>query len=69
MIWAWDIATQDPTFAHRYHAAALQQGLLLRPIGRTLYFMPPYVMDDEALQQLAQGAVAALDHTLGAPAR
>jgi adenosylmethionine-8-amino-7-oxononanoate aminotransferase len=64
MIWAWDIATEDPTFARRYHAAALQQGLLLRPIGRTLYFMPPYVMDDEALVQLAQGALAALEQTL-----
>lgn len=64
MIWAWDIATQDPGFARRYHAAALQQGLLLRPIGRTLYFMPPYVMDDEALLQLAQGALAALEQTL-----
>ena len=67
MIWAWDIATQDPTFARRYHAAALQHGLLLRPIGRTLYFMPPYVMDDEALEQLARGALAALEHTLHNP--
>jgi adenosylmethionine-8-amino-7-oxononanoate aminotransferase len=64
MIWAWDIATRDPAFARRYHAAALQQGLLLRPIGRTLYFMPPYVMDDEALVRLAQGAFAALEQTL-----
>lgn len=66
MIWAWDIATDDATFARRYHAAALQQGLLLRPIGNTLYFMPPYVMDEEACEHLARGALAALEATLKA---
>ena len=64
MIWAWDVATDDPSFARRFHRAALQQGLLLRPIGRTLYFMPPYVIDDEAIDHLVQGAVEALDRTL-----
>jgi adenosylmethionine-8-amino-7-oxononanoate aminotransferase len=64
MIWAWDVQTDDPTFARRYHRAALAQGLLLRPIGRTLYFMPPYVIDDEAIAHLVRGALAALEHTL-----
>ena len=64
MIWAWDIDTPDPTFARRYHRAALRHGLLLRPIGRTLYFMPPYVIDDAAIEHLVHGAVAALDETL-----
>lgn len=64
MIWAWDVRTDDPLFARRYHRAALAQGLLLRPIGRTLYFMPPYVIDDEAIAQLVGGALAALESTL-----
>jgi adenosylmethionine-8-amino-7-oxononanoate aminotransferase len=63
MIWAFDIATDQPDFARRYHAAALQQGLMLRPIGRTLYFMPPYVIDDEASRLLVDGALAALAAT------
>jgi len=64
MIWAFDIDTTDPTFSQRYHRAALAHGLLLRPIGNTLYFMPPYVMDAEAIDWLARGAVAALNDTL-----
>jgi len=64
MIWAWDVATDDAGFARRYHRAALQEGLLLRPIGRTLYFMPPYVIDDEAIDHLVRGALRALERTL-----
>ena len=63
MIWAFDIATDQPDFARRYHAAALQHGVMLRPIGHTLYFMPPYVIDDEASRWLVDGALAALDAT------
>lgn len=64
MIWAWDIETPLPDFARRYQGHALARGLVLRPIGQTLYFMPPYVLDDEAMQHLAQGALAALEATL-----
>jgi adenosylmethionine-8-amino-7-oxononanoate aminotransferase len=64
MIWAWDAVTDDPIFSRRYHRAALDEGLLLRPIGRTLYFMPPYVIDDEAIEHLVRGALRALDRTL-----
>ena len=42
-----------PTLA----AAFLDRGLLLRPLGNTLYFMPPYVITDDevswALEQIA----------------
>lgn len=62
MLWAWDIDDAGIAgFSGRYHLAARQQGLLLRPIGDTLYFMPPYVLDDEALRQLADGALRALE--------
>ncbi|PWW47803.1 adenosylmethionine--8-amino-7-oxononanoate transaminase [Melaminivora alkalimesophila] len=64
MIWAWDVDTPLPDFARRYHRHAMARGLLLRPIGRTLYAMPPYVLDDEAVQHLATNALAALDATL-----
>lgn len=64
MIWAWDIETSLPDFARRYQGHALARGLVLRPIGQTLYFMPPYVLDDEAMQHLAHGALAALEATL-----
>jgi adenosylmethionine-8-amino-7-oxononanoate aminotransferase len=64
MLWAFDVATDDPKFASRYHAAALRHGLLLRPIGNTLYFMPPFVIDEAASQWLADGALAALNEVL-----
>ena len=64
MIWAWDVATSLPDFSRRYHRHAMARGLLLRPIGRTIYAMPPYVLDGEAVQWLAQGALAALEATL-----
>ncbi|HXE22916.1 MAG TPA: aminotransferase class III-fold pyridoxal phosphate-dependent enzyme, partial [Rhodoferax sp.] len=64
MIWAWDVETALPDFASRYHHHAMARGLLLRPIGRTIYAMPPYVLDAEAVQCLAQGALAALEATL-----
>jgi adenosylmethionine-8-amino-7-oxononanoate aminotransferase len=64
MLWAWDVETQLPDFAARFHRHAMDHGVLLRPIGRTLYVMPPYVLDEPAVQWLAQGAQAALAATL-----
>jgi adenosylmethionine---8-amino-7-oxononanoate aminotransferase len=69
MLWAFDVDTADPLFARKYHAAALRQGLLLRPIGNTLYFMPPYVMTESECAWLAQGALAALNEVLCEDAR
>ena len=64
MVWAWDIDTTLPDFAQRYHTSALRHGLLLRPIGRTLYCMPPYVLSDDDIAHLGQAALAALEDTL-----
>jgi len=68
MIWAWDIDvrsdTTEPTFAQRCHRAALDAGLLLRPIGHTLYVMPPYVLSPDDQRFLADGLLAVLDAVL-----
>lgn len=61
MIWAFDIATPVKGFARRFVAATSARGLLLVPLGRTVYFMPPYVFDDEAFATLVAGTRAALD--------
>ena len=57
MIWAFDAvvddAAQAATFSRRFFSAALAQGLLLRPIGRTVYLMPPYILTDEEIALLA----------------
>jgi adenosylmethionine-8-amino-7-oxononanoate aminotransferase len=52
MIWAFDVDGAEPLFARRFSAAALERELLLRPIGNTVYFMPPYVIDEEQSQLL-----------------
>lgn len=64
MIWAWDIDVAEPTFAARYHRAAMEAGLLLRPIGATLYVMPPYVLTEADQAFLAAGLLRALDQVL-----
>ena len=46
MIIAFDVQTARPDFARWCFARGLQRELLLRPIGRTVYFMPPYVVTD-----------------------
>jgi len=47
MIWAFEVETGDPLFARKFFAAALERELLLRPLGNTVYFMPPYVINEE----------------------
>ncbi len=60
MVLAFDVVTENPEFSRRYFAAAIEQGVLLRPIGRTVYFMPPYVVGDAEIEHLINGAAAAL---------
>jgi adenosylmethionine-8-amino-7-oxononanoate aminotransferase len=64
MIWAFDVETDDPLFSRRFFAAALKRELLLRPMGNTVYFMPPYVIDDEQMDLLAGRSLEALDAVL-----
>jgi len=53
MIWAFEVDTSQRDFAQRCFALALRKELLLRPIGNTVYFMPPYVIGEEEMQLLA----------------
>ncbi len=61
MIWAFDVDTEDPHFARRFFTAALERELLLRPIGNTVYFMPPYVIGDAEIALLATRAAELLE--------
>ena len=44
----------------RAYRAALERGVLLRPLGDTLYWMPPYCIDEAQLQLLADTTAAAI---------
>jgi adenosylmethionine-8-amino-7-oxononanoate aminotransferase len=61
MIWAFEVDGVEPLFARRFSAAALERELLLRPIGHTVYFMPPYVIDEEQAALLTGRTVELLD--------
>ena len=61
MIWAFDVGGGGTNFGEDFYQAALQRGLLLRPLGNTVYFMPPYVMEMQEMALLIQGTLACLD--------
>jgi len=66
MIWAFDV--REPLagarFAERFHRAGRAHELLIRPIGRTVYLLPPYVLDDALSAWLARQLQATLDDVL-----
>jgi adenosylmethionine-8-amino-7-oxononanoate aminotransferase len=53
MIWAFEVDTERADFARWCFAEGLTRELMLRPIGRTVYFMPPYVVTDDEFALLA----------------
>lgn len=65
MIWAFDVATTRSDFALAFFSAMLEQGCLLRPIGQTVYFMPPYVIEAEQMAQLVNATLRTLDALVG----
>lgn len=52
MIWAADVDTADPGFGRRFYREALARGVLLRPLGHTLYIMLPYIATQNWLGRL-----------------
>jgi len=59
-----DKATPFPATARiglKAYRAALARGVVLRPLGDVLYWMPPYCVDDDALQLLADVTRHAID--------
>ncbi|SNS11223.1 adenosylmethionine-8-amino-7-oxononanoate aminotransferase [Noviherbaspirillum humi] len=67
MIWAFDAVLDDAaaaTFSRRFFTAALEQELLIRPIGRTVYLMPPYILDEEESMLLGTRLHAVFDKVI-----
>ena len=48
----------------RAYRHALDHGVLLRPLGDILYWMPPYCIDEDALQHLASVTTLALNEAI-----
>ncbi len=66
MIWAFDAVDAGPAFSRRFFTAALEQELLMRPIGPTVYLMPPYILDDQEIDTLASRTRAVFDQVIAA---
>jgi adenosylmethionine-8-amino-7-oxononanoate aminotransferase len=64
MILAFDVPQAPPRFAEAFHLKAREHELLIRPIGNTVYLMPPYLIDDATAAFLAGAVTATLNDVL-----
>ena len=61
MIWAFEVEAPKSGFAQRCFALALENELLLRPVGNTIYFMPPYIIDQSEMDLLVNRTLHIVD--------
>jgi adenosylmethionine-8-amino-7-oxononanoate aminotransferase len=64
MILAFDIVDAPAAFSRRFYQAGLERELLLRPIGNTVYLMPPYILSEAECQHLCQRTLETLEAVL-----
>ena len=68
MILAFDLNpkthAEHPQFASHFFKNALNHQLLLRPIGETVYVMPPYILQEEQIQWMGEQVKMVLHETL-----
>lgn len=61
MIWAFEVDTPLQDFAQRCFALALKHEVLLRPMGNTVYFMPPYIINQDEMDLLVSQTFAVIE--------
>lgn len=61
MIWAFEVSDAPADFARRCYRLGLEAGLLLRPIGNTVYFMPPYVISEAEINWMMETSYRLID--------
>lgn len=64
MIWAFEVDSPHTDFAQRCFALALQHEILLRPMGNTVYFMPPYVISNEEMDTLVAQTLKVIEQLI-----
>jgi adenosylmethionine-8-amino-7-oxononanoate transaminase len=64
MIWAFDGRDVPEDFSRRLAVCAWNRGVLVRPIGATLYFMPPLTISADEVDFVVRETVMALDEVL-----
>jgi len=61
MIWAFDVKDARLGFARDFYRRALEAGVLLRPLGATVYWMPPYVIGEAEIGFLVDAVTRVLN--------
>jgi len=64
MIFAFDVTTKNAKFSRDCYSEALKQGLLLRPIGNTVYLMPPYTITESEIDFMINATLEAVKSTV-----
>jgi adenosylmethionine---8-amino-7-oxononanoate aminotransferase len=64
MITAFEVESESPQFARDCYAAALRHGLLLRPIGNTVYWMPPYCLSTADIEHMVKVTRTAITESM-----
>ena len=61
MIWAFEVSGAGPAFSRDFSRRALDAGVLLRPLGSTVYWMPPYGISPAEIDFLLDAVDKLLD--------
>ncbi len=61
MIWAFEVTSSTPHYSRAFYQLALQHELLLRPMGNTVYFMPPYIISETEIDLLISRTLKIVD--------
>ena len=64
MIFAFDVETRNTQFSRQCYKAAISLGLLLRPIGKTVYWMPPYTISETEIDFMVETTLASVRNAL-----
>ncbi len=67
MIWACEIEhprANDSHFARNIFKQGLENGVIIRPIGNTVYFMPPYIITEDEFATAINATVTAIETVL-----
>ncbi len=54
----------EERIGHKIYKQALKRGAILRPLGSVIYFMPPYVITEDEIEQLVDIAVDSVKSAL-----
>ena len=64
MIWAFELEEASKKTMNKIIMKAIDNGLFIRPIGNTIYFMPPYVINYEEIDFMIDRTLEAIQSTL-----